>query len=185
MSEFNSRDYPERRPNLNNFDRTPASELTVATLVSLAEEYAVKGGVQHDRFRPRIFQNHTTLEDGRSLYVTRYYTAAGEEMPVGQKVGDILIQDPVEAMVYGKPDANKINDYTDYYFVNEGDNRSGGQTYRAEKHRLQCRLRDLRTVVGSNEKTNNPNYMFEKGLGFRTVSEGEAIEFVRLFAGKL
>jgi len=179
MSEFIS----------DNLDQTPVTTLTAATLVGLVEEFAMHGSVEHDDFRPRIFQNETFFDDGRSVYIAKYYTADGDEMPVGEKIGDILIHDstqkPIEISASERPDVNQIYGFTNYYFVNEGKDESGDQIYRTEKHRIQSSLPDLKMVVDTNGIKGNPEYELESSLGLRTVSEDEAVEIVKLIVEKL
>ncbi|MDB5162646.1 MAG: hypothetical protein JWO54_306 [Candidatus Saccharibacteria bacterium] len=170
----------------DNFESEPASEMTVAYLVSVLSEYALNGGHEKNDFRSLIFQNDDKLEDRRLLFVTKYFTAEGEEVPIGEKVGDILIYDAMEVDAKRNPIRDDIWNFTNFYIVNEGVDEHGDPVYRIEKNRLlQCRVCDLADELDKNARSDNPVYQFENMLGIRTVSESEAFELAKMITEKI
>lgn len=176
MSEINPNSYPEKKPDIENLQNKEVTDGTSNALFSAVSEAALDGVREFDAQQPIVFQNAIHLADGRMLYMTRYFTANAGEVPVGDKMSDILICDtPPEGMPVSSM-GSQSNNYLNYYFINEGNDGSDARTCHIEKHSFSCLNSELLGLVMNNHRAHDMDYEFERQLGLRTVTESEAVD---------
>ncbi|MDN5275461.1 MAG: hypothetical protein JWN33_110 [Candidatus Saccharibacteria bacterium] len=175
--------YPEQRPHGEDLFEREVTHLTQMTLASLVEEIALNGKQASDSYQPLTFQQSVVLEDRSDLYATRHFTADAEELPLGEKLIDIVIRRyrPIDIASRQKPAAIDY-EYINYYFVNDGQDENGMPLYRVEKHCFWCRSDDLIYIIAGNHLTSDPEYVMDKAAGVNIVSEGEAVELINILA---
>lgn len=175
MSSYN----PEQH---NTTHETPADSLTISLLASLAEEFALNGE-REENGTILTYQNSVSLDEARLLYAAKYFTADAAPVAVGDKVGEILIYNFLQARVPGKPIKGQEYSFTNYYFVRSED--VGDATITAGKHQFVSASRGVPQILAVNHDTATPARSFDHEMGVDIVTQSDADALVQVLAGYL